>query len=200
MISWPVLLVGAGVALVLSYVYLFVMRCMGGAIVWFMIFLTEAALIIGGLYCWWIRNHKYTSQDQPTFKYLAICSYVLWAIGGLIFLFMLCCCNAIKVGIAVMKATAHFVSANLRIFILPFISYVFITVWCLLWFFGGMYMYTVGYAIPRPGFEFTTEIMWDPATKPIIVYYIFGLFWVNAFLIGATQFIIAAAAVIWYFD
>jgi hypothetical protein len=73
-------------------------------------------------------------------------------------------------------------------------------VWCLLWFFGGMYMYTVGYAIPRPGFEFTTEIMWDPATKPIIVYYIFGLFWVNAFLIGATQFIIAAAAVIWYFD
>lgn len=60
MISWPVLLVGAGVALVLSYLYLFVMRCMGGAIVWFMIFLTEAALILGGLYCWYIRSHKYT--------------------------------------------------------------------------------------------------------------------------------------------
>jgi hypothetical protein len=42
--------------------------------------------------------------------------------------------------------------------------------------------------------------MWDKATKPVIVYYIFGLFWVNSFIIGMTQFIIAAAAVIWYFD
>lgn len=100
---------------------------------------------------------------------------------------MLCCCGAIKVGIAVMKATAKFVADNLRIFILPFVSYVLTFVWCLLWFFGGLYLYTVGYPAQRKApLGFTTEIMWDDATKPVIVYYILGLFWVNAFLIGAS--------------
>jgi hypothetical protein len=61
-------------------------------------------------------------------------------------------------------------------------------------------MYTVGYAAPRNGFEFSTEIMWDKYTKPIIVYYILGAFWLTAFFIGCTQFVIAAAAVMWYFD
>jgi len=124
----------------------------------------------------------------------------LWGLGGLMVLFMFCCCSAIKIGIAIMKATAKFVAQNLRIYILPLVSNIMIIVWCLVWFWGGLYLYTVGYAKPRPGLEFMTEIMWDEYTKPIIVYYILGLFWVNAFLIGATQFIIAAAAVIWYFD
>ncbi|MFO0117581.1 MAG: hypothetical protein ACK521_08200 [bacterium] len=47
---------------------------------------------------------------------------------------------------------------------------------------------------------FATEIIWDKYTKPIIVYYILGAFWLTAFIIGCTQFIIAAAAVMWYFD
>lgn len=48
-----------------------------------------------------------------------------------------------------MKATAKFIADNLRIFILPFISYVLVTVWICLWFVGAVYMYTVGYAAPR---------------------------------------------------
>jgi hypothetical protein len=115
------------------------------------------------------------------------------------FIAMLCCCSAIKVGIAVMKATTTFVGQNMRIIFLPLISYVLITVWGLLWFFGGLYLYTIGYAHPRDGFEFTTEIAWDRNTKPAIVYYILGLFWVTAFIVGCTQFVIAAAACIWYF-
>ena len=99
-----------------------------------------------------------------------------------------------------MKASAKFIAQNLRIFILPFISYVFVTIWICLWFVGAAYMYTVGYAVPRKDLEFSTEIMWDKYTKPIIVYYILGAFWLTAFILGVTQFIIAAATVIWYFD
>jgi hypothetical protein len=200
MICWPLLLISLGVAIVLSYIFLYIMRCLGGMIVWLMILLTEASLIAGGIYCWYLRSSKYTPEDDPTFTYLAIASYVLWGIGGLLILLMFCCCSAIRLGIALMKAAAKFVAQNLRILIVPLISNIFIIVWCLVWFWGGLYLYTVGYAHPRQGMEFMTEITWDKDTKPVIVYYIFGLFWVNGFLIGATQFIIAAAAVIWYFD
>lgn len=67
MICWPVLLIASGVALVLSYLYLFVMRCIGGGIVWLMILLCEASLILAGLYCWWLRANKYTPEDKNTY-------------------------------------------------------------------------------------------------------------------------------------
>lgn len=158
---WPFILGSTGIAFVLGYIYLFIMRYLGGMIIWLMIFLTEAALLAGGGFCWYLRSDKYTVEDQPTYDYLAYASYTMWALGGLMFLFMLCCCSAIKIGIAVMKATSQFVAKNMRILLLPLISYVFMTVWGMLWFFGGLYLYTVGYAHPRDGFEFSTEIAWD---------------------------------------
>ena len=63
MIAWPMLIAGCVIALILSYVYLFVIRCLGGAIVWLMIILTEACLLAGGGYCWYIRYKKYTPAD-----------------------------------------------------------------------------------------------------------------------------------------
>jgi hypothetical protein len=60
---WPVLLASTGVALVLGYIYLFVMRCLGGAIVWFMIILTELSLGAIGGYCFYIRATRYTPTD-----------------------------------------------------------------------------------------------------------------------------------------
>lgn len=143
---WPVLLASTGVALVLGYIYLFVMRCLGGAIVWFMIILTELSLLALGGYTYYIRYSRYTPTDQPIHKYLAIAAYVVWGIAGVILIATCCCCGAIRLGIAVMKATAKFIADNLRIFILPFISYVFVSIWICLWFVGASYMYTVGYA------------------------------------------------------
>lgn len=63
MICWPLLLAATGLSLIMGYLYLFVMRCLGGAIVWFMIFLTEACLVAGGAYCWYLRGSKYTVED-----------------------------------------------------------------------------------------------------------------------------------------
>lgn len=57
------LLVSTGVALVLGYIYLFVMRCLGGAIVWFMIIITELSLCALGGYCFYLRVKKYTPDD-----------------------------------------------------------------------------------------------------------------------------------------
>jgi hypothetical protein len=199
MICWPILLIGSGVAFVLSYIYLFVMRCIGGGLIWLMIIISEVALILAGLYCWMIQK-RFGPEDENTRLGIQIASYVLWAIAAILLIMTLCCCNAIRVGIAVMKTTAKFIAENMRIFFLPAISYVFIFVWCLLWFFGALYIYTIGYAVPRKNFEFMTEMMWDEYQKAIVTYYILGFFWINAFLIGCTQFIIAAAAAIWYFQ
>jgi len=40
------------------------------------------------------------------FKYMTYGSYTLWGLAGLMLILMLCCYNAIKLGIAVFKTTA----------------------------------------------------------------------------------------------
>ena len=41
---------------------------------------------------------------------------------------------------------------------------------------------------------------WDENTRNIAFYQIFMLFWINAFIMGMSQFVIGASACIWYFE
>lgn len=88
----------------------------------------------------------------------------------------------------------------MHVFILPLVSFLISIVWLGLWLFTAIYVFSVGTPTPREGFEFMTEIMWDKPTRWIFLYHLFGLFWINAFIIGCTQFIIGASACIWYYE
>ena len=67
-----------------------------------------------------------------------------------------------------------------------------------------LYVFSVGYPEPRPpedgGMPFLTIMRWDDKTHAAFFYDVFGLFWINAFIIGVCQFVIGASACIWYFD
>lgn len=88
----------------------------------------------------------------------------------------------------------------MHIFALPAIATVVCTLWLALWFGSAIFVFSVGTPEPRPGYPFITEIMWDNTTRYIFLYHIFGLLWINAFLIGCVEFIIGASACIWYFE
>lgn len=49
-----------------------------------------------------------------------------------------------------------------------------------------------------PGTPFAT-VKWSEFTRWLMWYDVFGLFWINAFIIGVSQFVIAFACVNWYF-
>lgn len=89
---------------------------------------------------------------------------------------------------------------NLRIFLLPLAAYIFAGLWFAIWIVSALYVFSVGDPVPRPGYEFITEIKWSDNTRYIFFYQAFMLFWVNAFIMGMCQFIIAASACIWYFE
>merc|ERR1712084_127773 len=109
--------------------------------------------------------------------------------------------HAIKVGIAVFKCTSMYVKQNLKIFILPAVSYVVIALWSIFWLVGALWVFSSGYPEPRDdGFPFLTIMRWDDKTHGVFFYDVFGLFWINAFIIGVCQFIIGASACIWYFE
>jgi hypothetical protein len=89
----------------------------------------------------------------------------------------------------------------MKIFALPILSYLVICAWSLFWIIGAIMVFSVGNPEPRDdGFPFLTEVKWTPITRTAFFYDVFGLFWINAFIIGVCQFVIGCSACLWYFE
>jgi len=197
--AWKVILICSLTAIVLGYLYLLLIRCMGAVIVWLSIILLQLSLIAGGAYVY-MQSDEYPEESdyRDWVKYAA---YGIWGIAAL-FLCCICCCwNAIRIGIAVYQTTAEYVSKNLRIFFLPLVAYIVAGLWLTVWLVSFIYVFSIGEPVARePPYQFITEIKWEDNTRYIVLYQIFMLFWINAFVMGMCQFIIAASACIWYFE
>lgn len=88
----------------------------------------------------------------------------------------------------------------MKIFTLPFIMFILELVWASFWIFCAIYIFSVGTPESHPDYEFVTNIKWTTKTRYTFLYHIFGLFWLNAFIVGVTQFIIGCSACLWYFE
>ena len=182
----------------MAYIYLIVIRYVGGILIWGSIAAIQLSLIAGAYYLWDQRD-QYMDGDENR-DWLEYATYTVAGIAALFFLCICCCCRAIKLGIAVYKTTAQYIASNLRIFLLPALSYLIAFIWLLCWIVSALYVYSVGEPYPRPEYEFLTDIKWEDNTRYIMFYQVFMLFWINAFIMGTCQFIIAASACIWYFE
>lgn len=198
--SWKVILVSIPVAMVLGYIYLFVIRLIGGFIVWVSFGIIIAALIAVGFYSFFKLKLAYV-EDDPIRKYIEGAAYASWGLAGLFALSIMCCCGAIKIGIAVFKTTAKYVADNMHIFGLPVIASIVACTWYVLWVASFLFIYSVGNPRPNePPLSFMTDVDWTHGTKICIAYHIFALFWINAFILGMNQFIIGASACLWYYE
>jgi hypothetical protein len=119
--------ISVGSAFVLGMIFMLLMRCCAGVIVFFSL-IGIFVLIAGGsawLFlkgrCWYVKldegqvcnyvltNSTYTVDDTKNFKYLTIGSYVLWGIAGAYLILLLCLCNRIRLGVAIAKTTSRFI-------------------------------------------------------------------------------------------
>jgi choline transporter-like protein 2/4/5 len=196
--TWKVLLVGGFATILIAYLYLFLIRWTAGIIVYFAIVLTFCLLVGGFFYSYFVAREEYLPED-PTYDYITKASYVILGLAGLLAVTVCCCFNALQLGIAVFKTTSQYIAANMEVFFLPAISTLVCFVWYAIWLSAAIYLYSVGTPTPREGYPFITEIMWDENVRWFLLYFFFCLLWVNAFIIGAVQFIIGASTCIWYF-
>lgn len=196
--TWKVLLVGGIITIVITYVYVFLIRYFAGVVVWGAIALTFVLLIASFFYSYFYVRPQYPIED-PTHKYVTNASYVILGILGLLALTLCCCINALRLGVAVFKTTSNYVAANPEVFFLPTFSTIICFLWYALWLSAAIFIFSVGTPTPRENYPFITEIMWDENVRYILLYFVLCLLWINAFIIGGVQFIIGASTCIWYF-
>lgn len=141
--NWQWLLAGIGFAVVCSLLYMFLLRCLVGCIVWLSIIgsiLTAAGL--GVLFCYNAGVAVFKSNlgflGLPTLsgsEYYATYGYICFGISGFLFLMMLCCCSRIRLAVAVCKVAGQFIIRVCQVMFLPIIlATILIGMWacCLL--------------------------------------------------------------------
>lgn len=138
--------------------------------------------------------------ENEQYPYYLYGSYVVAGITGILLICAIFNQKNIRIGVAVMKCTAAFIGGTPQVFAVPPIASVIIVAWLVLWVFIAAHIVSVGEIKPREDLPFLTTVEWTDETQYVFLYSLFGYLWVNAFIIGVTQFIISAACAIWYFS
>lgn len=85
------------------------------------------------------------------------------------------------------------------VLLVPLFVMVFVVGWIAYWISAALYLYSIGDVSKSTTTPFAS-IKWDDKTRYLVIYFIFGGLWVNAFILAINQFIIASSTSIWYFS
>lgn len=180
---WYVLAISVGIAFVLGFVYMILLKCLAGCVIWFSIFAIFLLTGAAGYGLWYYKDLKYEPTDKY-YKYAEYGAYTLWGLAALFLLIILCLCKRIRLGIAIYKTTALFMRQNCSVIFVPLIFLLLIAVWIGFWLVGALFLFSVGDPVPRSDVTFVSTIEWSKETRYFFLYNLFALLWVNAFLIG----------------
>jgi hypothetical protein len=128
--NWQWLLAAVGFCVIVSFVFMFLLRCLAGCIVWLSIFgiimffgLTGVVFLYNygmipslGTY---VGQFNIPSTSAGGQKYYDIYGYICFGISGLFLILTLCCCSRIRLAVAVCKSAGHFVAGVCQIILVP---------------------------------------------------------------------------------
>jgi hypothetical protein len=121
-------------------------------------------------------------KDEKNYNFATVGAGVSWAVAFLYACFICCCWKNISLGASIMEAASDFVASNLRVMILPLLSYLVAFIFYLLWVVATVHLYSIGEAEHDPKSP-VANIVWDENHWYIMWYMMFALFWVTAYLI-----------------
>ena len=101
---WYVICICAGISFVLAFVYLILLRCCASVVVFFT--LVSVFFLLGGFGTWLFLERDRFEVDTTYYKAMLYGAYTLWGLCALYVIILLCICNRIRLGVAVIKATA----------------------------------------------------------------------------------------------
>jgi hypothetical protein len=156
---WYVMAISAGVAFVLGFVYMFLLKFCAGVIMFLSLVLIFVIIAGGGVWAYFTKNNY--NVDDKNYKYLEYGGYILWGIAGAYLLLVLCMCNRIRLGVSIVKCTADFVNGTPQVFLVPITFSILIGGFVTYWVYTAVYIFSVGNIGPRAApLEFVTAMSW----------------------------------------
>lgn len=216
--TWPVILVAGFVALLLSFVYVKLMKvkCIRKTLVWGVICLT----IVGGFLAGWglLKFADSTTSSEVDMFDRALAAKILgWIVIGVTAIYLLVVFflrKRINLALAVLGATAAAVDQMKSIILYPLFPFFCTLAYLAYWIATMVVMFSVKdeYTLPLPDVysdiqafaanSFTTYqgYAWNDKFQYLAIYQFFHLLWTYQFIIYATFMTFAGAIAEWYFS
>mmetsp|Transcript_23391 Transcript_23391/g.23017 ORF Transcript_23391/g.23017 Transcript_23391/m.23017 type:complete len:109 (-) Transcript_23391:1003-1329(-) len=102
--AWSVLAMSVGIAFLLGFVYLLLLRCCAGIMVF--ISLVSIFCFIGGGGSWLYLIKDDYLETTKSYSFCLYGAYTLWGLAAFYLLILLCLCSRIRLGVAIMQCTA----------------------------------------------------------------------------------------------
>jgi hypothetical protein len=203
------LLAALGLAVVVGFIFMFLLRCLAGCIVWLSLIGTIGVLIAVGLI--FLYNAGYFGAAASTASYLGVPSFsntgynevygwICIGVGCLFIIVVLCCCSRIRLAVAICKSAGGFVSGVCLIVLVP----IFQTIIA-----GGLWaaclivmVYLVSSATFVTNSSYYFSYIGDYSDSGLQRFYAFVFFtlWTSAFVGAMTTFVVASACCLWYYS
>lgn len=166
---------------------------------WFSIITVGVTIIGMGFAVKYYAGTNYPPEDS-TYKWLNIAAYTIWGLAGIYALVVLCTYYAIKISIKVLKVSAKIISRNLRMVIVPLIGIVVMCIWICFYAYSVLWLVSCGdmTLIETPVGSYYSYT-WSNKEKWMMWFSLFLFFWISAFLLAASQYVLIVGVANWYF-
>ena len=116
-----------GIALVIVFLYIFMMDKCAYYLAWISVVLIQISLVLGGFGAWSARNHLLNDGNEDTNDYAQYLWWVAiasWLLAVVWYIFLACNFQALRVSIAIIETAADWFADTKRIMIVPFFYFV----------------------------------------------------------------------------
>lgn len=198
---WAVMFIVAGITLGLSAIYMIFLRFCVGVIVWTSIIFTISFIAVLGAFFHWAALNLYNEDvDASTVENLKILAYVMYALSGLMLIYILYMCNKIRLAVAIMKVGTQYIKDVWLSLLIPPCFFIFTVALYIYWTLSCLYLYSSGTVKMREGTSPFATVEWSNVQRGAFFFEFWGILWTNAFLIALSQFVLASSVCIWYFS
>lgn len=190
-LCWDILVGMAIATIFISIFYIFLLKWITKPLLYVSMFIILVGFILVGGWSW-LKKADYNPITEE--KNYNICLYGAigaWVVAFIYLCFIVCCWKNIVLGASIMECASEFVAGNIRVLLLPVISYLVCVPFIAYWVVTAVFLYSIG----EPEFKndsFFANIQWTDQTKYMWWFFLFGLLWCVAFIICLQQFMIAA--------
>ena len=204
--AWPVIIYGALTSLVVTFIYVFVLKWMAKPLLYLSILMMLVLMGGGGAYLWLTQLKMPDLQSNPDGEDTAnsqkqmyqIAAYVLWALAAIYMIFICCSCSNIMLAANIVKAASDFLSSNTRIIFMPLFMYLLMVPIVCCWLYSVLSLASIGTPVYKEN-SYIGSMIYQDEVKYAFTFMLFGLFWIIAFLDAVQMFVVASTTCMWYF-
>lgn len=141
-----------------------------------------------------------TSNESLERTLALIAAITSWTMCGLWMCVICCCYHKINLIIHIIKASARFINSNLCILLVPIFNTLAAMCAFVLWSAATIYLYSCGTFAVNTDYPVISTVTRDQNGEGMFWFNVLFVLWLLAFILMLNVFVIAAAAVIWYFQ